>query len=147
MKVYQLLEVSCGVCGCLIVNLLLLEVNECIIVILLVCEYEEGVNVFMVIVSGIVKKMVLIEFSCLCFVGIIVVNFNDGDELIGVDLIFGFDEVMLFLVVGKVVCFKEDVVCVMGCIVIGVCGIKLVGDDKVVFLIILCGEGVILIVM
>lgn len=147
MKVYQLLEVICGVCGCLIVNLLLLEQDECIIVILLVIEFEEGVKVFMVIVNGIVKKIVFIEFNCLCIVGKVVIKLVDGDELIGVDLISGEDEVMLFFVEGKVVCFKEFFVCVMGCNIIGVCGICLGEGDKVVFLIVFCGDGVIFIVM
>lgn len=39
--------------------------------------------------------------------GIIVVNFNEGDSLIGVDIIDGMNEIMLFIDVGKVVCFKE----------------------------------------
>lgn len=51
-------------CGKLIVNLLLFEVDECIIVILLVCEYEEDKYIFMVIVFGIVKKILLIVYSC-----------------------------------------------------------------------------------
>ncbi|MDI8752022.1 hypothetical protein MJH54_31455, partial [Salmonella enterica subsp. enterica serovar Montevideo] len=38
--------------------------------------------------------------------GIIAVNLNDGDELIGVDLTSGSDEVMLFSAAGKVVRFK-----------------------------------------
>ncbi len=37
-------------------------------------------------------------------------NLNEGDELIGVDLTSGKDEVMLFSAAGKVVRFKEDAV-------------------------------------
>lgn len=97
MKVYQLPEASRGARGRPIVNLLPLEANERITAILPVREYEEGVNVFMATASGTVKKTALTEFSRPRSAGIIAVNLNDGDELIGVDLTSGSDEVMLFL--------------------------------------------------
>lgn len=132
-------------CGCLIVNILLFEENECIIVIFFIKEFEEGKFVFMVMVNGMVKKIDLSLYFCLCLSGIIVVNLNEGDELIGVDIIYGDDDIMLFFDVGKVVCFNEKfcdseigevkcdleigeeflVFCFMGRIVIGVCGICL----------------------
>ncbi len=94
--------------------------------------------------SGTVKKTALTEFSRPRSAGIIAVNLNDGDELIGVDLTSGSDEVMLFSAAGKVVRFKEDAVRAMGRTATGVRGIKLAGDDKVVSLIIPRGEGAIL---
>ncbi len=132
MKVYQLPEASRGARGRPIVNLLPLEANERITAILPVREYEEGVNVFMATASGTVKKTALTEFSRPRSAGIIAVNLNDGDELIGVDLTSGSDEVMLFSAAGKVVRFKEDAVRAMGRTATGVRGIKLAGDDKVV---------------
>jgi DNA gyrase subunit A len=86
MKVYQLPEASRGARGRPIVNLLPLEANERITAILPVREYEEGVNVFMATASGTVKKTALTEFSRPRSAGIIAVNLNEGDELIGVDL-------------------------------------------------------------
>ncbi|EHC90048.1 DNA gyrase subunit A, partial [Salmonella enterica subsp. enterica serovar Uganda str. R8-3404] len=133
-----------GARGRPIVNLLPLEANERITAILPVREYEEGVNVFMATASGTVKKTALTEFSRPRSAGIIAVNLNDGDELIGVDLTSGSDEVMLFSAAGKVVRFKEDAVRAMGRTATGVRGIKLAGDDKVVSLIIPRGEGAIL---
>ena len=56
--------------------------------------------------SGTVKKTALTEFSRPRSAGI-AVNLNEGDELIGVDLTSGSDEVMLFSAAGKVVRFKE----------------------------------------
>ncbi len=52
--------------------------------------------------SGTVKKTALTEFSRPRSAGIIAVNLNEGDELIGVDLTSGQDEVMLFSAAGKV---------------------------------------------
>lgn len=108
MKVYQLPEASRGARGRPIVNLLPLEANERITAILPVREYEEGVNVFMATASGTVKKTALTEFSRPRSAGIIAVNLNEGDELIGVDLTSGSDEVMLFSAAGKVVRFKRE---------------------------------------
>ena len=144
MKVYQLPEASRGARGRPIVNLLPLEANERITAILPVREYEEGVSVFMATASGTVKKTALTEFSRPRSAGIIAVNLNEGDELIGVDLTSGSDEVMLFSAAGKVVRFKEGAVRAMGRTATGVRGIKLAGEDKVVSLIIPRGEGAIL---
>ncbi|VEN37732.1 unnamed protein product, partial [Callosobruchus maculatus] len=136
MKVYQLPEASRGARGRPIVNLLPLEANERITAILPVREYEEGVNVFMATASGTVKKTALTEFSRPRSAGIIAVNLNEGDELIGVDLTSGSDEVMLFSAAGKVVRFKENAVRAMGRTATGVRGIKLAGEDAVVSLIV-----------
>ena len=144
MKVYQLPEASRGARGRPIVNLLPLEANERITAILPVREYEEGVNVFMATASGTVKKTALTEFSRPRSAGIIAVNLNEGDELIGVDLTSGQDEVMLFSAAGKVVRFKENAVRAMGRTATGVRGIKLAGEDSVVSLIVPRGEGAIL---
>ncbi|GAB4591410.1 DNA gyrase GyrA [Edwardsiella tarda] len=144
MKVYQLPEASRGARGRPIINLLPLEADERITAILPVREYVEGVNVFMATASGTVKKTALTEFSRPRAAGIIAVNLNDGDELIGVDLTDGNDEVMLFSAAGKVVRFKEDAVRAMGRTATGVRGIKLADDDRVVSLIVPHGEGAIL---
>ncbi|MFT4464881.1 MAG: DNA topoisomerase (ATP-hydrolyzing) subunit A [Sodalis sp. (in: enterobacteria)] len=144
MKVYQLPEASRGARGRPIVNLLPLESNERITAILPVRDYEEGRHVFMATASGTVKKTSLIEFSRPRSAGIIAVNLNDGDELIGVDLTDGSNEVMLFSAYGKVVRFPENQVRSMGRTATGVRGINLAEGDRVVSLIVPRGEGPIL---
>lgn len=144
MKVYQLPEASRGARGRPIVNLLPLEPNERITAILPVRDYEEGYFVFMATASGTVKKTPLQDFSRPRSAGIIAVNLNEGDELIGVDLTNGSNEVMLFSAQGKVVRFAEGAVRAMGRTATGVRGIRLVDEDKVVSLIIPRGEGHIL---
>ena len=144
MKVYQLPEASRGARGRPIVNLLPLEPNERITAILPVREYEEGYYVFMATASGTVKKTALQDFSRPRSAGIIAVNLNEGDELIGVNLTNGSNEVMLFSALGKVVRFAENAVRAMGRTATGVRGIKLAQNDKVVSLIIPSGEGHIL---
>ncbi|MFS7220528.1 DNA topoisomerase (ATP-hydrolyzing) subunit A [Rahnella inusitata] len=144
MKVYQLPEASRGARGRPIVNLLPLEPNERITAILPVREYEEGRHVFMATASGTVKKTALTDFSRPRSAGIIAINLNEGDELIGVDLTDGNNEVMLFSAAGKVVRFSEEAVRSMGRTATGVRGIRLGEGDSVVSLIIPRGDGCIL---
>lgn len=150
-KVYQMFEVGLVVCGKLIVNLLLLVEGEKVQVVLLVCEYVEDCFVFFVICNGMVKKILLIEFVFQLQKGKQVINFVEGDVLVNVVFIDGNSDVLLFVFNGKVNCFDENIVCLMGCIVIGVCGMCLVDDVEVVlmivvfegdvFIVIVCGYG------
>ena len=146
LKVYQLPEASRGARGRPIINILPLDQaqNERITAILPVREYEEGKFVFMATASGTVKKTSLTDFSRPRSAGIIAVNLNEGDELIGVDLTDGNNEVMLFSAEGKVVRFREDAVRAMGRTATGVRGIRLGDNDAVVSLIIPCDDGEIL---
>ncbi|OVD89173.1 hypothetical protein UQ36_28215, partial [Escherichia coli] len=133
-----------GARGPPIVQLLPLEQDERITAILPVTEFEEGVKVFMATANGTVKKTVLTEFNRLRTAGKVAIKLVEGDELIGVDLTSGEDEVMLFSAEGKVVRFKESSVRAMGCNTTGVRGIRLGEGDKVVSLIVPRGDGAIL---
>lgn len=144
LKVYQLPLASRGARGRPIVNLLPLEDNERITAILPVREYADDQYIFMATANGTVKKTPLTDFSRPRSAGIIAVNLNDDDTLIGVDLTDGNDEVMLFSAEGKVVRFAEDQVRPMGRTATGVRGIKLSEQDKVVSLIVPKGDGEIL---
>ncbi|MBK4775465.1 DNA gyrase subunit A [Candidatus Pantoea edessiphila] len=144
MKVYQLPEASRISKGRPIVNLIPLETNERITAILPVREYTEGFNIFMATASGIVKKTPLKKFSRPRETGIIAINLQKEDELIGVALTSGYDEVMLFSALGKVVRFSEVAVRTMGRAASGVRGIKMIEGDLVVSLIIPRKEGAIL---
>ncbi len=136
IKVYQLPTASSNARGRPIINLLPLETNERITAILPIRGYEDGQHVFMATSHGTVKKTALNEFRHQRSIGIITVNLNEGDELIGVDLTNGNNEVMLFSAAGKVIRFPENQVRSMGRTAIGVRGIKLHGQDRVVSLII-----------
>ena len=144
MKVYQLPLASRTARGKPIVNLLPLEEGERINAILPVREYEEGKYVFMATANGTVKKTALTEYSRPRSNGIIAVNLNEGDRLIGVGITDGSNEIMLFSDDGKVVRFAEDQVRSMGRTATGVRGIKLREGGSVVSLIIPNGDGPIL---
>lgn len=125
LKVYQLPQASRGSRGRPIVNILPLETNERITAILPVTAYEESKFVLMATAGGIVKKTALTEFSRPRSNGIIAVNLRDEDELIGVDITDGNNEIMLFSAQGRVVRFNETAVRPMSRQATGVRGIKL----------------------
>ncbi|MDP4982300.1 DNA topoisomerase (ATP-hydrolyzing) subunit A [Pseudoalteromonas tunicata] len=108
LKVYQLPLASRAARGKPIINLLPLEANERITAILPVREYEENKYIFMATAFGTVKKTPLTAYSRQRSSGIIAVNLNEGDSLIGVDITDGTNEIMLFSDAGKVVRFKES---------------------------------------
>ena len=125
LKVYQLPQASRGSRGRPIVNILPLNENERITAILPVTAYEEDKFVVMATAGGIVKKIALTEFSRPRSSGIIALNLRDEDELIGVDITDGNNEIMLFSSQGRVVRFSETAVRAMGRLATGVRGIKL----------------------
>ena len=144
LKTYQLPFASRNARGRPIVNILPLEEGERITAILPIQEFSADKFVLMATAAGTVKKTALTEYSRPRSNGIIAVNLNDGDELIGVSLTNGDSEVMLFSDAGKVVRFSEDQVRAMGRTATGVRGMKLMEGQKVVSLIVPNGDGAIL---
>lgn len=135
LKVYQLPQASRSARSRPIVNILPLQENERITAILPVSAYEEDKFVVMATAGGIVKKIALTEFSRPRSNGIIALNLRDEDELIGVDITDGSNEIMLFSSQGRVVRFAENAVRAMGRLATGVRGIKLaltndISDDE-----------------
>ena len=107
LKVYQLPEASRGARGRPIINLLPLDEGERITAILPVKEYDADKYVFFATANGTVKKTSLSDFSRPLSSGIRAINLKEGDELIGVDITDGSNEIMLFSDAGKVVRFAE----------------------------------------
>lgn len=136
MKVYQLPESSRHARGRPIVNLLPLNKKERITAILPVHEFKDNLHIFMATAHGIVKKSSLKEFKKPRIAGIIAINLRTNDELIGVALTNGNNNIMLFTQNGKVVQFLEKSVRTMGRTASGVRGIKISKNDKVVSLIV-----------
>ena len=125
LKVYNLPEGSRGTRGKPIINLLPLEQNEKITGILPVKEFIEGKYVFMVTKHGVVKKVDLTAFARPSNRGIIAINLDENDELVGAILTDGVQEIMLFSDTGKAVRFNERGVRHMGRTARGVRGIRL----------------------
>jgi DNA gyrase subunit A len=136
MKVYQLPQASRAARGRPIINLLPLVEGERINAIMPIREFSEDKFVFMATADGTVKKTALKDFSRPRPSGIIAVDLVDGNQLIGVELTDGEQDVMLFSDAGKVIRFSEANVRIMGRTARGVRGIRLGDGQKVISLII-----------
>jgi DNA gyrase subunit A len=134
IKVYQVPQGSRTSRGKPIVNLVPLMEHEKITAILPVKEFDENHFVFMCTANGTVKKTALAAFSRPMSKGIIAVNLDDGDYLIGVALTDGNQDIMLFSDGGKAVRFAEAEVRAMGRAAAGVRGMKLANGQRVIAL-------------
>ncbi|MGE3919834.1 MAG: DNA gyrase subunit A [Gammaproteobacteria bacterium] len=144
LKVYDLPQGTRISLGKPIVNILPLGQDEKINAILPLRDFTTEHFVFMATAAGTVKKVALQEFSRPRANGIIAVDLNDDDRLIGVALTDGQCDVMLFTNAGKVIRFNETEVRAMGRTARGVRGVKLKDAQKVISLVIANNSGAIL---
>ncbi|MEN8219262.1 MAG: DNA gyrase subunit A [Pseudomonadota bacterium] len=144
LKVHQLPQASRISRGKPIVNLLPLEESERINAVLPVREFAKNKFVFMATAKGTVKKTSLFDFSRPRSNGIIAVALDKDDQLIGVDITDGEQDVMLFSRGGKAVRFSEEKVRAIGRTARGVRGIRLAAEDRVISLIITHTGGTVL---
>ena len=144
LKVYELPLASRISRGKPIVNILPLAEHESITAMLPVREYQEGLYVFMVTKAGTVKKVPLSAFSRPRSNGIIAIDLNENDRLVGVDITDGTKDIMLFSDAGKVIRFDEKLIRPMGRTARGVRGIRLGADQSVISLVVAKPDGTIL---
>ncbi len=136
LKVYEVPQGSRISRGKPIVNLLPLEKGEKINAVLPVSEFVEDKYVFFATADGTVKKTPLNDFSRPMKRGIIAINLDEGDHLIGVALTDGKHDVMLFSNGGKAVRFDENDVRPTGRASRGVRGMKLAPKQQVISLLV-----------
>ncbi|MFA5960316.1 MAG: DNA gyrase subunit A [Tatlockia sp.] len=144
LKAYQLPLASRISRGKPIVNILPLANGESINAMVPVREYQEGYFVFMATKHGTVKKVPLEAFSRPRSNGIIAVDLDEDDRLVGVDITDGSKDIMLFTDAGKVIRFDENLVRPMGRTARGVRGIRLQENQSVISLVVAKPEGTIL---
>src|SRR5215469_12020037 len=140
LKVYQFPQAGRGARGKPIVNLLPLAEGERITAAMPVKDYSADQFVFMATRNGTVKKTSLDNFSRPRSSGIIAVELNKGDALVGVAITDGKRDAMLFASNGKSIRFKEADVRPMGRNAAGVRGIQLAKGEAVIDLLIV-SEG------
>lgn len=136
LKVYEVPQGSRVSRGKPIVNLFPLEEGEKINAILPVKEFDENHYVFMATSMGTVKKTALTEFANPRKSGIIAINLDDGDYLVGAEVTNGQNDIVLVSNGGKAVWFTEDDVRPMGRATRGVRGMKLAAKQQVLSLLI-----------
>ncbi len=132
LKVYEIPIASRTAKGKAIVNLLSLANDERISSIVAVKEFVEDKCIVMATAKGNIKKTSLAAFSNPRKAGIVGINLEKGDELIGTMIGNGKDEVILATKEGKALRFSEEQLRDMGRAAKGVRGIRLGKNDVVV---------------
>ncbi|MHB1117764.1 DNA gyrase subunit A [Sideroxydans sp.] len=136
LKVYAVPQGTRMSRGRPIVNLLPLEAGEQINAVLPVKAFAEDKFIFFATSEGTVKKTPLSDFANPRKAGIIAINLDEGDFLIGVAVTDGKHDVMLFSDEGKAVRFDENDVRSMGRVTRGVRGMNLSAGGKVIALLV-----------
>jgi DNA gyrase subunit A len=133
LKVYELPEAAAATRGKAISNLVKFQEDEKLTALVSAKNLEEeGRYVFMATKFGTVKKSALTEFSNPRSTGIIAVNLEAKDELIGAKLTDGKQMIFLASHEGQAILFRESEVRPMGRNAGGVNGMDLAKDDYVV---------------
>ena len=141
LKVWEVPQGSRNSRGRPIVNMFPLVDDEKITAVLSIKEFSDDQFVFMATSRGTVKKTPLSHFSNPRKAGIIAVDLDEGDFLIGAQLTDGKHDVMLFSDAGKAVRFDEGDVRPMGRTARGVRGMRLEEGQNVISLLVADPEG------
>jgi DNA gyrase subunit A len=129
-KAYELPEGGRAARGRSIANLLSLANDETLSAFLPVTKESKGKYVFFATRRGQVKKTALDEFASIRSNGIIAINLEKGDALIGVRLTDGKQQIVLSTREGQAIRFKEEEARAMGRGTYGVSGMELVSSAE-----------------
>jgi DNA gyrase subunit A len=141
LKVWEVPQGSRTSRGKPIVNMFPLIEGEKITVILPIKGYQDDHYVFMATSLGTVKKTRLSDFSNPRKAGIIAVDLNENDFLVGAAITDGQHDVMLFSDAGKAVRFDENDVRPMGRTARGVRGMNLGEGHQVIAMLVAPAEA------
>jgi len=133
-KVYELPQLGRAARGKALVNLLQLGEGERVQGALPVRQFDDGAEEYVLIATrrGVIKKTPLMAYANPRRGGIIALNLEEGDEVIGASRTTGSQEVILATRRGKSIRFPETQVRPMGRTATGVWGIRLQEGDEVV---------------
>lgn len=145
MKAYQIPEGSRTARGTAIVNLLPLDPGETVNTVIPINSFEEG-YLILCTKKGVVKKTELSKFDTNRKGGLIAMNLQENDELIGVKQTTGENELIIVTTGGKSIHFHEKDAREMGRNTSGVRGIRLEKEDTVVSIQIVDDEAMLLVV-
>ena len=136
LRVFEIPVASRAARGRPLVNILPLGTDERITAMLPIKEYRDDQYIFMATANGTVKKTPLMDFSRRRTSGLIAIELEDDNTLVGASLTQGDSDVMLFTSGGKAIRFAEADVRAMGRTARGVRGIKLKREQSLIALII-----------
>ena len=130
-KAYEIPEAQRQAKGRAIINLLQLSIGEKVTTIIPMKQAENS-NLIMATKQGLIKKTPLSEYENIRKVGKIAIKLVEGDELIGVDITSGRDDILIGTLQGKCIRFNETDVRAVGRDSQGVRSIKMPESDDVV---------------
>ena len=137
-KCYEIPEGDRNSKGRAIQNMLNIESDDAINAVLRIKNFNDedflkSHYVMFATKQGIIKKTCLYDYRNVRAAGVRAININEGDEVVGVRLTNGKNEILLANRNGRAVRFNEDQVRTMGRVSTGVIGMRLDGgDDEVV---------------
>ena len=131
-KGYQIPESGRTARGTAMVNVLPLEAGEKVTAVVVTREFHEEEYLMMVTAFGTVKRIPFIALKTNRKTGIRAITLDEGDHLVNVIRTEGNDNIILATRLGMAICFNENDVRPMGRDAMGVKGITLTGDDRVI---------------
>ena len=134
LKVHEVPQAGRAARGRSIANLLRLKPEEKLSAFLPVREFQEGRYVVFATRAGLIKKTDLMAYATPRPSGIIAIALEEGDEVVGVRLTDGSQEVILSTADGQAIRFEESEARPMGRGTYGVRGMKLDEGDVIVAL-------------
>ncbi len=131
-KVYEIPQAGRAARGKALVNLLPLEKGERVSATLAIRDFDDSHYIVMATKKGLVKKTLLKEFRHIRANGIIAIRLDADDDLIGVRVSDGEQEIMLSSSGGRAIRFSETEVRPTGRATRGVTGMRLREGDRVI---------------
>ena len=132
LKGYEVPEAGRTAKGTAIVNLLSLDPGEKVSAVIPIQNFAEGKYLLMATKNGLIKKTALKEYDSSRTTGLLGITLKENDELIGVRLTDGEDNVVLVTRNGLCITFDEKEVRPIGRVSQGVIGIRIDEDDEVI---------------
>ena len=141
LKAHEIPEASRTAKGTAVINLLNLSQHEMITAVMAIKDFDPDFFLITATKKGIMKKTALQEYDSSRRDGLIALTLDEGDELIGVKLTQGLDDILLATKNGIAIRFPESDVRYMGRTARGVKGIRLEENDSVVGMDVIGDEG------
>jgi DNA gyrase subunit A len=132
LKVHEVPQLGRAARGKSIANFLEVQAGEHVTTMIPIRQFEVDRYLVMATRRGVVKKTELSAYANPRAGGIIALSLDEGDELIGVAMTRGTEDVFLGTRNGMAIRFKEDDVRSMGRAARGVTGIRLEDEDRMV---------------
>ncbi len=132
LRGYEIPEAGRTARGTAIVNLLSLDAGEKVSAVIPLQNFADGKYLLMATKNGLIKKTALKEYDSTRKTGLQGITLKEDDELIGVRLTDGEDNVVLVTRKGMCITFDEKDVRPIGRVSQGVIGIRVDDDEEVI---------------